>query len=371
MSSWIRTFSCLLLFTFYLLGEAVFRGEVDVVLDPVLSAVGVPTQEQVHLVLAFLVIVDEHLEKLSLFRQHRGRGKLVVVHLAETLVAVDAVPLADLRLRLLEFGIVIAIDLALAVVDAIERRAGYVDMSRLDKRLHVVVEESQKQRLDMASVIVGIGHDDDLPVVDVLDLEIGVETGADGVDQSRYLLVPEERLLVFYVRRVLRLSAQGKDRLVAGIAPLLGRAAGGVALDDEEFVLLIVLARAGGKLFGDVAGADLALEQLTFLSPRILGLDACFHLVGRLLDDGAGFAVMLLEIVGELALDDLVDGIDRLLGAELSLRLAFELEEMLGDPCGKDGHKTFAQTIAIQGVVGTNLLVVDGIGVEAVGERLL
>ena len=94
----------------------------------------------------------------------------------------------------------------------------------------------------MASVDIGIGHDDDLAVVDVLDLEVGVEASSDRVDQGGDVLVSQKGLLVLDVGRVLGLSAQRKDGLVLGVSSLLGAAAGGVALDDEELVLAVVLA---------------------------------------------------------------------------------------------------------------------------------
>ncbi len=75
-------------------------------------------------------------------------------------------PLADeqlLELRLL-------LDVLLSVPDlyAVQRRDGDVDVPALDQVLHLTVEEREDQRADVRAVDVGVGHDDDSVVAQLL-----------------------------------------------------------------------------------------------------------------------------------------------------------------------------------------------------------
>ena len=68
---------------------------------------------------------------------------------------------------------------------------------------------------------------------------------------------------------VQHLAAQRQDRLRAPIAPLLGGAAGAVALDEEQLALAGIGARAVGELARQVqAVADRRLAQHLLRSPR-------------------------------------------------------------------------------------------------------
>ena len=55
-----------------------------------------------------------------------------------------------------------------AARELIKRRNGGVDVSLLDERTHEAEEERQKQRADMRAVDIGIGHDDDFVVAELL-----------------------------------------------------------------------------------------------------------------------------------------------------------------------------------------------------------
>ena len=55
------------------------------------------------------------------------------------------------------------------------------------------------------------------------------------------------------------LAAQRQDRLEAAVAALLGRAAGRVALDEEELAALGVALLAVGELAGEAAAVEGAL----------------------------------------------------------------------------------------------------------------
>ena len=52
----------------------------------------------------------------------------------------------------------------LLVADAEQRRLGDVDVPAADQVVHLPIEEGQQQRADVGAVDVGVGHDDDLAV---------------------------------------------------------------------------------------------------------------------------------------------------------------------------------------------------------------
>ena len=108
----------------------------------------------------------------------------------------------------------------------------------------------------MLAVDVGVGHQDDLVVAQPVDVEVLVDAGAERGDDRLDLLVLQDpvdaRLL-----DVQDLSADRQDRLHPRVAALLGRAAGGVALDDEQ----LALARLGGLAVGELAGQAAATHE--------------------------------------------------------------------------------------------------------------
>ena len=93
------------------------------------------------------------------------------------------------------------------------------------------------------------------------------------------------------------LAAQRQDRLEAAVAALLGRAAGAVALDEEQLGLGRVALLAVGELARQVGDVEHALApgQLARLARRLArgrGLD-------HLADDHLGLAGLLLEPAGQ------------------------------------------------------------------------
>ena len=60
----------------------------------------------------------------------------------------------------------------------------------------------------MGTVIIGIGHDDDLAVMDVPDVEILTIACTDGIDEGGDFLVAKEDLLIEDLGGVLRLSTE-------------------------------------------------------------------------------------------------------------------------------------------------------------------
>ena len=127
----------------------------------------------------------------------------------------------------------VGVELLLALGHPVERRLGDVDVARLDQLLHLPEEEGQQQRPDVRAVHVGVGHQDDLVVPRVLQLEILLHAGADGGDHRPDLLVAED-LVDPGPLDVQDLAAERQDGLERAVAALLGAAAGRVALDQVD-----------------------------------------------------------------------------------------------------------------------------------------
>ena len=124
----------------------------------------------------------------------------------------------------------------------------------------------------MRAVHVGVRHEDDLVVAGLLEVELLADPGADRRDQRLDLLVGEH-LVDAVLLDVDDLAAQRQDRLGVAVAALLGRAAGGVALDDEDLGERGVADRAVGELARQrgVLERRLAPGQVARLAGRIAG----------------------------------------------------------------------------------------------------
>ena len=100
--------------------------------------------------------------------------------------------------------------------------------------LHLPEEEGEQQGADVGPVDVGVGEDHDLVVADLGEVELVVaHAGADGGDQRLDLGVLQHAVEAGPLD-VEDLAPDGEDGLDPGVAGVLGRAAGGLALDDEQ-----------------------------------------------------------------------------------------------------------------------------------------
>ena len=106
-------------------------------------------------------------------------------------------------------------------------------MPRLDQRLHEPEQQRKEQRPDVLPVHVGVRHQDDLVVAELGDVELVVDPGPERRDHRLDLVVLEDavdpRLL-----HVDDLAPDGQDGLELNLPAALGRAAGRVALDQED-----------------------------------------------------------------------------------------------------------------------------------------
>src|SRR5690606_4050828 len=96
-----------------------------------------------------------------------------------------------------------------------------------------------------------------------------------------------------------------QDRLGAPVAALLGRAAGRIALDDEQLGEARVALLAVGQLAGQGRHVERALApgQLARLARRLARRRGLDHLG----DDLAGVGRVLLEPAAELLVDEALD----------------------------------------------------------------
>ena len=195
--------------------------------------------------------------------QQRAAGAGQVDELAQP-IAFDRRTVADDETRLLQAlvdqerlqrRVVLEVALLLAALDPVERRLGDVEMTLLDDVGEVAVEEGQQERADMRAVDVGVGHDDDLVVAQLAEVEIVADAGAQGGDQRADLLAAQHPVEPGALD-VEDLAAQGQDRLHAAVAALLGRAAGAVTLDDEQLGLGRVALLAVGELARQVGDVE-------------------------------------------------------------------------------------------------------------------
>ena len=73
---------------------------------------------------------------------------------------------------------------ALAPRQLVQGRHGGVDVAVLDQRPHIPEEEGQQQRADMSAVHIGIGHDDDLVIPKLFNVEFVPDARAQRHDQG-------------------------------------------------------------------------------------------------------------------------------------------------------------------------------------------
>ena len=139
---------------------------------------------------------------------------------------------ADVFDQLVAMGVVAGIELARALGQPVKRRHGEIEMAGLDQFRHLPVEKGDQQGGDMGAVDVGVGHDDDFLVAQLVFLVMRADAAAERLDEIGQLLVAGE-LVARGAGDVQDLAAQRQDGLVGAVARLLRRAACRIAFDDK------------------------------------------------------------------------------------------------------------------------------------------
>jgi hypothetical protein len=141
------------------------------------------------------------------------------------------------------------------------------------------------------------------------------------------------------------LAAQRQHRLVAAVAPGLGRAAGAVALDQEKLGLRRILFRTILQLAGQKVHIHrrLAPRQFACLARRLAGQRG----LDDLADDHLGLGGMLLEPLGQLLVHQALDRRAHLGTHQLVLGLRAELG--IGHLDRQHAGQPLARVVAGQG----------------------
>ncbi|OIQ74854.1 hypothetical protein GALL_434870 [mine drainage metagenome] len=158
-----------------------------------------------------------------------------------------------------ELGAVLEVLLVLAVLDLVERRLGDVDVAALDDLGHLAEEEGQQQSADVRAVDVGIGHDDDAVIAQLVDVEVVLANAGSHRRDEGEDFVAGQQLFEAGLFDVEDLAAQRQDGLKLAVTALLGRAAGGIALHQIQLAQRRVLLLAVGQLSGQAQAVHHAL----------------------------------------------------------------------------------------------------------------
>src|SRR6185312_6104361 len=209
---------------------------------------------------------------------------------------------------------------------------------------HLPKEERQQQGADMLAVHVGIGQDDDLAVADLADVLDVLDIDADGRDEGGDFLVLQEffEAGLFDIKDF---AAEREHGLEHAVATAFGAAAGGIALDEEEFALA---AFAGGAI-EELAGEAAAAEQLLAVDEGVASLlrrDPGFRRKEDLLANSRRFFRVLLQVGHQPFVDDAADDAVHLGVIELDLGLRFE--ERIGMADANDRGEPLAEIVAAE-----------------------
>ena len=148
-------------------------------------------------------------------------GSGVFIHFGA--VGVGKAHIVEAQLGQITVELIFGVDITLLLApgDFEKRGLGDVDVTCLNKGLHVAEEEGEQQCTDVRTVHISIGHDHDTVVTGLGDIEVLADTAPHSVD---------ERLDLFVIQHTVKtdlfnvddLTADGEDRLIFTVPPFLG-----------------------------------------------------------------------------------------------------------------------------------------------------
>ena len=210
----------------------------------------------------------------------------------------------------------------------------------------------------MGAAHIGIGHNDDLVIAQLLHVELVADSRAQGGNDRLELVVADDLVLpgLFHVEHF---APQGQNGLEPGVPALGGGAACGVALDDVDFGQAGVGFVAVPELIGHgrAAQSRLAADGLAGLLGRLPGTGG-HH---GLFQNGLAHGRVFLQEIGQLLGDDIVHQGPDVGVAQLGLGLALELG--VGELDGDHRCQALTHVVAGELVVALNHTGLDGIGV--------
>ena len=173
-------------------------------------------------------------------------------HFTQTLKSLDGVIrfFAETIERFFEVLLVVAIGVVLAPLNFVQRRTCNIDVATLHKFALIAVEEGENQRSDVSAIHISIGHDHDTVIAKIADIKFfalnaQTESRNQGLNLSIFVDLGVIRLL-----NVENLAPQGKNRLIAAIAALFGRATSRITLNDVDLRFRGITGAAIGELAG-------------------------------------------------------------------------------------------------------------------------
>src|SRR6185437_4343034 len=230
--------------------------------------------------------------------------------------------------------IVARVERGLALMETVERRRGEEEAARGHQLRHLAEEEGHQQRGDMRAIHIGVGHDDDALVAQLL-LAVALSRAADQRQQEVSDLLVLPQLVGARRSNIEDLAAQRQDRLRLAIARLLRRAAGAVALDEEDLGTAGRAAAAIGELAGEAELARRALAVEILLLPPPLAL---FGALDYPIEQHARRFGIARKPMVEMILERSLDEPCRFRRGEALLGLALELR--LLDEKRQQDHRT-------------------------------
>src|SRR5579864_4916012 len=212
--------------------------------------------------------------------------------------------------------------LRLALLQREQRRLSNEDVAALNQLLHVPEEKCQQQRADVASVDIGVRHQNDLAVTHFRGIEIiFCNAGAERRDHGANFFM-RQHLVVTRLLDIEDFSLERQNRLEAPVAALLRRAACRFALDQEQLATVRVAFGAVRQLARQPSGIErsLAPRQIPSFAGRFTRPGSIHSLV----DDLLGYRRILLKERSQALIHKLRDRAGNV-GVELALRLPFKL----------------------------------------------
>ena len=101
-------------------------------------------------------------------------GQIRTCHLATTIDNQHRIFQTGCHQIDIKFALVFQIDFRLTTFRTEQRRLGNIQITLLDQRPHMPEEKRQQQCANMATVHIGIGHDDDLVIAHFIKLHFGI-----------------------------------------------------------------------------------------------------------------------------------------------------------------------------------------------------
>ena len=199
----------------------------------------------------------------------------------------------------------------------------------------------------MASVHIGIGHDDYLVVTELFHIQsLAVFFRAEADAQSRIDILDFlafKDLVLHGFLHIQNLASQRQDSLSLAVASLLGGSTGRIPFDQKQLAKLRIPLGAVGQLARQaIAGKNtFALNQLPCLAGGMTSLGSQNHLV----HDHLGFLGMFFQEISQLLAHQLGHHRRNLAIAQFGLGLAFKLR--LGHFDRNDGGQAFAEVVPL------------------------